>query len=496
MEEKSKSNVHWVYAEFEIGPYTYSISSFAIELAVNTLPIITLSIGGELSTSADVNAVTPERLFTEMAKLAEFQYKPVANFKAHVRPLSGGASQRVEVKNWVVAGIGLTDLSASGKLAIQITLEHPVSKLSTGIITRIPPANTLPDFNAGTSKEGATYRSMMEQATNFVEAFDLAFKAWNSYQRSGADTKAGGSIDAILITNETVQKAFASLIDYTAVKSFPANRTGADVGLAMLTAFANMPSASNLWNFMVSYVLSSTGLSIIPTFDKAGLTVKPADIWNYGTSTPKFNIQDIARITMQPMDMNPLRGVLIQTSQMSEDSKNWWAVPSETSANLSKLGDFAMLIDPAPEVGSVESVGVPWWLEKTAPAGQDNAATLTRRSVEAAKEAGTRAYNETQVRFGTHGGPIAAAFLYERYKQGTGASFLTPVIMANGSTPIYPGQRMGIKDTEFSIYVNQVKHVVDVAARQAYSNWSGTHLRIGKGGPEDKYFGTAHPFYK
>ena len=492
----SNSTVHGVSAECTIGSYSFSVSSFVIELAVNTLPIITVSLGGEAKLAGSAKAVTPERLFLELAKLSEFQYKPVGGFKAQVAPLSGDNPQRIEVSKWIVGGIGLTDLSASGKLAIQVTLEHPAAKLATGIITHVPTMTALPDFSAGADKEGTTYRKIVAQASNFVEAFDLAFKAWNRFQRNYAITSGGGSIDQILATNEAVQTSFSTLIDYKAIKTFPSNRTGTEVGLAMLKAFTNASAPSNLWNFMLSYVLSATGLSIIPTLDKPGMTVMPLNVWAFGKGSPSFNTQDISRITMQPMDMNPLRGVLIQTSMISETSTNTLSLPMEVSANVSKNGDFAQLINPAPDIGSVEAVGIPWWLEQTHKLGEDETATFSARKAEAARALSTGAYNETQKRFSANGGPIAAAFLYERYKQGTSASILTPVIMAKGATPIYPGQRMGVTGTDFSLYINQVKHVVDVAARQAYSNWTGTHIRLGKGGPEDNLFGTRHPYYK
>lgn len=497
MSAYSNSTVHQVSAECTIGSYNFSVSSFSVELSVNSLPIIVVSLGGEAKLAGNARAVTPDRLFIEMGRLAEFQYKPVAAFKAKITPLSGGKPQSIAVSNWIVGGIGLTDLAATGKLAVQVTLEHPAAQLATGVITRVPPATSLPDFSAGGDK-GAQYRGIVSTATNLVEAFDLAFKAWNTYQRSGADTKAGGSLDSILITNEEVQKQFATLIDYKAIKKFPINRTGTEVGLAMLKAFTTMAAPTNLWNFMLSYVLSATGLSIIPTFDKPGLTVQPADIWKYGNGSLNFNIQDLSRITMQPMDMNPLRGIIIQTTQISESSFNTYTTAMETSVNVTKLGDYAELVDPELTLGNVEAITPPWWLEKTTKVGSSdtNTATFSTRTVEEAKVRATGAYNETQARLNTNGGPIAAAYIYERYKQGTGLSLLTPVIMANGSAPIYPGQRMGVTGTDFSFYVNQVKHVVDVAARQAYSNWAGTHIRIGKGGPEDKLFGTSHPYYK
>jgi len=496
METSSNTLVSTVSAECTIDKYVFSVSSFSIELAINSLPFITLSLGGEAKLAGNARAVSPSRIFEEIKQLSAFQYKNVGGFKAKITPLSGGTPQSIEVNGWVVAGVGLTDLGASGKLAVQVTLMHPAAVLTSATVTRIPAMQEFGEFTAGKNTDGDTYAAVLAEATNFIGAFDLAFKAWNTFQRAGASITAGSDLDAMLTLNDTLQQRFATLIDYKGIPTFPMSRTGTEVGMAMLESFTNMQASTNIWNYMLSTALPTTGLVIQPTFDKPGLTAIPYNVWMQPSSA--FSLEDISRVSMQPMDMNPLRGVLIHTNQLMPTGNSFYTVYADGELLQSqKLNDFAKLIDPKLEAGAVESIEIPWWMTKSEsdPAKSDKALTYVVHAGADTKASMLTSYNLSMQRMSEFGGGISAAYIYERYKQSTGMSLLTPVMMANGTTPIYPGQRMGVAGTEFSFYVNQVKHVVDVAGRQAYSNWIGTHIRLGSGSFEDALYPKKHPYY-
>jgi len=497
MAETSPTSVYSVSAACAIDGAEYSVSSFSIELGINSMPFVVLSLGGSVENAGSARSISPADMFASMSEISKSQYKPVCSFAAAVTRLSGGTPSRIVLNKWVLGGVGLTDLAGSGKLAVQVTFMHPACRLVSALVTKIPAMRSLSDFYSGTSGTDNT-RGMLNGATNMVHAFDLAFQAWNDLQRSDAVVPEGSDLNELLVLNEDIQQEFSTLIDYTGLTGFPVERTGSQVGLAMLGMFNNLGVSTNLWNFMLSGVLPTTGIIIQPTYDKPGLKAIPNNVWEYSSSGLAFTPAQIGRASLQPMDMSPLRGVLIHTNQIVQGDSAYYTVQGESGVKSETLNDFCKIVDPDLDYGAIESIEMPWWLAYTEadPSQVDKSAVYIGKDTATAKTDDGSGHNQSMESFNAFGGPIAAAYIYERYKQGTAFSLLTPVMMTNKNVAVYPGQRMGISGTDLSFYVNEVKHVVDVAGRQAYSNWTGTHVRLGPDGVEDQFFPDKHPYYQ
>ena len=119
----TKTYIYSVDVQCSIGGTKVDVSSLSINLAANAFPSITMTIGGLAGKGGtSVSNVSVDQVVKLVDTLSSSVYKPVGNVAVKIKGIAGGAqSDSITLKNWYVAGVGLSDLSGSAQFSAQVT---------------------------------------------------------------------------------------------------------------------------------------------------------------------------------------------------------------------------------------------------------------------------------------------------------------------------------------------------------------------------------------
>jgi len=499
MPDKSTNFLYTVAVSASIDSHQFDVSSVSISTEVSSIPMITLTLGGITSSSQEVTNVDVAKILSDINTISKFQYKNVGSCTITLSPMDEEKEQVIEIKNWTVTGVGLRDLASSGSLAIEVTFMHPVCKLHTATITPVPNPDSCPDIRSRLLTGSATDAS----AYNMVQAFTTVFADWNKIQEATAIAKGNGTttgdLSKLVERNKEVQAQMSTLLSVgDSAKKIPLGRSGKEAIAKLADVFVSIGGSASVWNIFLSEVLPTTGLIIKPTYDKAGLAVVPADYW--GTPVRTLNLAGLSRISADPVDANPLYGVVVHGSRLVSASSGYYRgnLGGEQS-KLTSVMNYVKIIPGDSKIGAVQSVTPPWFVDAEVGYAASKGMSQTYRAGSTNKDV---IDNQVKAKLMTEQlnglePHMADAYIYENYRKGTSVTVITPVYLTDTSkSAICAGDRVNIEGSTFSFFCSKVEHVIDVAGRQAYTKWVGTRLRTGEGGYDDQLMGTKHPYYK
>lgn len=494
------THMYDVEVHCRIGGVMYDISNISINISANSIPTIIVAIGGEkekdIPTSRNFDIDT---LLKILNKIAAQQYKPSADvmIKIKGREVKGqgkGMSSNITLQNWVVAGVGITDVAAEGRLSVQAMFMHPASELHFSGIVSYNSIKSVQEY----MKSDNSIEEVMG-VHNLIGAFHKALELWIKEQEDGIKASGDKSPDTSQhISNmKSLIGRFNTLIEYSNPTMFPAGLDATQVVKVILSGLRNNMSFGSIWNYLITNILPTSGIIIKPTYDKDKLETMPQDVW-----VPSINRimkpHWISRLQVQPLDPSPIAGVISTTGRIHDGSFDNFAGHTLTAEGGNYINDHTKLINKDGK-GMIEPLALPWW----SYALVDSHGRYTNKSgfvgdtSNQTEEAGNEVeeYNKYMEKLESIAPTLANAHLYTRIGQYTRQAFITPLMITTKGGTMYGCERFGIEGVGLSFFVTGVEHVIDVIGRAAYSRWEGAYVQTNTSANKE-YTQGSHPFYK
>lgn len=486
MSSKTSSTfIHKVTANLRLGNQFLACSSVHLSASVNSVPFIVATIGGyvQKKDTTNVIALNPKSVIG----LLEYIQGSIGKEEGSVNITlvkDSGKTDTVTLLNWVVVGSGVANNDSGGFGGVQVTLAHPSYYLQQGGLISYGFPEKEPELLAMYSRE-----AMNARANNFMDVVSLAMDIWITEQMDLANrSSAAGdkTLEHIRKTRSLIHKV-SEYVDTSKTPGLPTFVRGYGGNLVCgLLHGIRMSGVESVWSMIMGEILSQCGLSIVPTYDKKTLSLEPANVWMRDGGRTVLPYSNISSMSVNPTETSPVAGVVVSVSDIADIDVETWTI-TEAYGKDRGVGDYTYVIDKYSKesmyYGRVMRISPPWWIT----------------SVNAFKDVGhstnvsnTRGFTQQiypdqfDLRQEKVFMPIedtlkalASSYLYLKDKQTTSASLVIPLtLMSSGSDTLYPGIRFGLENTDVSMYINQIDHVIDsntkVALTRLTCNYVGS----------------------
>jgi len=324
---KSKNFIYIVKeARFDIEGEEYDVSSASMLLSKNSIPTCNVGIApGPSNGDTNVHVFDLKSLKSTFDKLSrdstELKKCNLTIELEIVSPDGKGSKQKLEVKDWVLAGVGLSEVSTTGPFDLVCSIMHPAYLLTTHVGFYFDASGTL------------NFDKTCQKVKDPVQAAEVAIETMETANQNKIETafdrKASSSISTPLKDpsefakelKKAMENAKKEIRDYLV---YDEQFSGAQFKLPcedILTgeykrglqyAIADLwASASNqsLWSALVGEVCPEMMLEVIPTYYEKQLHVVPVMPWK----KPSMHIYDYdtAWIELPGKDPDPVYGCIM-----------------------------------------------------------------------------------------------------------------------------------------------------------------------------------------
>ena len=512
--------------EFSISGTRYDVSTVSMEMSTNGIPSCTIGIapkdGGD--GQVPVNALYVDSLQETYKQLTQQAEQLVeVDFKIELwvnGPMQLPVDTSIQLKKWILVGVGLTRLSTTQGFSILCTISHPAYKL------------TLRNGFFFTSKGTVNFDTKCKEVIDPVDAAKRTIEAVQAANEEegglripfsdGVETSAGFKneqqvVDDIKESIKGLKEDLENTLKWdketfaNAKNNIPCENIVTKIGDAGVNAmkyammemwsFAMVQSA---WDALVSNICPVFGLEVIPKYDEEKLIVSPWMPW----TEPKIELQDymIETMLLPGKDPDPIYGFLLYEGE-SENPSN----PCITMANGAQENSYIAYANMAfvpnsskASVGSLKYCGRPGWIDtaihKACSFGALPPITMKGQDYEDDQEkqdpGGAGDNKELAVWNAVIYSNMNNLFLAE-YKKGVVADLSCAFLPNWNGTLVHPGIRMSVKTGEKTLFtgrITTVRHMIDCATSRASTAIS---LAYCLNGDESSVLGTTpeSPFY-
>lgn len=169
--------------EAKVGGETLPVCGFTIDTAVNAIPAIELMCAPSKAGKFGNNVESPTLAdYSDLYRsLGEKSYSLNVTGDVSIRlEASDGDINFLNLKNWILSGAGMSNVSATGAPYLSVILQHPICKLTKiGSVYETPKANIGIDLNVDAGKENDPVK-IMKQVYDYLKNADDKFEKSNS----------------------------------------------------------------------------------------------------------------------------------------------------------------------------------------------------------------------------------------------------------------------------------------------------------------------------
>lgn len=512
------------------------VSMVKISLSENQLPVIHLLVDpAHEQGQPPVPAMKPTLADIKkwLDKLQEIAANPDSRAQLDIELVSGTGEQgqTLKLSDWLVTAAGMTGVSATGQLGLEVEIQHPV-----GILDRAP-ANISNLLSVPLSWDSFSYK-------NPVDGLSKAYATWAAAERvpptsiAGACGGVGTDGNAVLAsTIKGLKESAQDIPKYLQwTTSWPGNAPGyidfpfASSCLAAelpslqyaLTAYASQFGDPSIWSALVGLVAPEWQFTVVPTYWATQLQVMPYSPW----AAPSITIysDEIATLSFPGVDPATVGGVRMPLSP-SEESIGYTLTGASDAHETQQLASEVVYLPPLAQSkgvnGRIIKFNPPSWLLSVAQASVAAAGASTEpgahegydaldttENIDAAAEAPSGAADGGLESAGKIMGAlygVAHQVFLSQFRSGVEASILTPLrIQAKGSKwpggYVTPGCVLRVMSGPpggalFDMYLVTVEHILDVANATASTVFTGRYCRPEQGFPGIIEPATYNPMY-
>jgi hypothetical protein len=477
----------------------YPVAAVEMIATHNAIPYFVLVIDGKpLESSANPKGTIRRPDLAELqetrASLSKYIYdgdKPVS-FKIQEGNIKG-VTQTVEVSEWIISGVGSTQMGASGGYAISVTVSHPL------ILADVTHTNL---FNARDVKEPAK----IGKTKNIV---DKVVKTLEKYLDTvGSDVLSVKGLDKKDWKNlrGRVKKAVSALND----KLEWNNKGGSDlpyfegsginfknkIGKYFDTAiwhevFKAADGNHTPLNTIKAFTQGLYGVGLDGGFNDKKMMLSPEIPW--GVATAVIYDDEIAQISLPAIDDLPLAGLVIPYPSKKDAGSHDIIRPGANGENEKRKDSCAFYIKPALEgqVGAIPYDSLPAWIlsyPEFNVQNDDNFDPGSRKDHAFNAPLSTGSIDDIAADFEK----AAELWAINRYREYFGASktvnISTKLNIGTQWSSIYTGDNVEVRSRQtdkplFYFNVKAIKHIVSPSASKASTEYYGTHVRPPEGYP-------------
>lgn len=304
-----------------LGDDIYPIA-FDLRLGVNTIPSITIELlptDGAEGVGTYVKATTPSfddltKLYSSLLTKAETQVTKASVTIKTIPDVSRSGfckPQTLTLTDWTLTDVSLSDVTTAQAPKLVIALSHPAEVLDrTGYIYELIDSETTLNRVLANEVSGST---LIEIMTN---VYELVWTGGKLKFKDLIPPLYGGPPDDMKQIIKNYRQVGLSVgrpsgfLDDKSGGLFLQNDFGDDLQQRLTAALAYItlptPFCASTFRRLVSNILPSLGLVIVPTYDKPRLEVRPFAPWV--NASEALGNGSVTSMSMSPQDPDPLIG--------------------------------------------------------------------------------------------------------------------------------------------------------------------------------------------
>jgi hypothetical protein len=478
----------------------YPVAAVEMIATHNAIPYFVLVIDGKPVSGSDTGSIRKP----DLAEIQEvraslskyiYDYEQPVSFKLQEGNLNG-VTQTMEVKEWIISGVGSTQMGASGGYAISITVSHPLimadvthtnlfnakdvkepAKIDGGSNIKDKVVKTLEKYleTVGSDVlsvkgiEKADWEKLKGRVKRAVSALDDKLE-WNNKGGDDLPFFKGSEIDL----TEKLSKYFDTAIWHEVFKATEGNHSPL--------------------NTIKAFTQGLYGVGMDGGFNDKPVMLSPEVPWGLATAT--IYDDEIAQISLPAIDDLPLAGLVIPYPS-KKDGATWDVeAPGPDGENEKRKDSCAFYIDPALEgqVGAIPYDSLPGWLlsyPEFAVQDYDRFDPADRKNYSIEAPISTGDTDDIAEDFEKAAKVWALNRFREYFGVGKTCNISTKLNIGTEWSSIYTGDNVEVKSRQtgkalFYFNVKAIKHIVSPSSSKAGTEYYGTHVRPPEGYPSAK----------
>jgi hypothetical protein len=478
----------------------YPVAHLEMIATHNAIPYFVVVIDGKPlsgANSAKTSIRQPDlaELQEVRAKLSQFIYdydKPVA-FKLQEGNIDG-ITQTVDIKEWIISGVGSTPMQASGGYAVSVTVSHPL------IMADVTHTNL---FNSKELKEPA---KIDKGAGNIVKKVVATLEKYLDIVGTSNLNVEGIEKEDWKKLKGRVKRAVAVLDD----KLEWNNKGGSDLpffegsGLKLSSKLSKYFDAA-IWfevfkssegnhsplNTIKAFTQGLYGVGMDGGFNDKKMLLSPEIPW--GLATAVIYDDEIAQISLPAIDDLPIAGLVLPYPSKNSAGGYHFYARGKDGENSKRKDTCAFYIKPAlqGQVGAIPYESLPAWLLSypefvAQDYGSWNPAERPNYMFNAGNSTGVKGTIRADFE------KAAEQWALNRFREYLGAAktvnISTKLNIGTEWSSIYTGDNVEVRSRQtdkplFYFNVKAIKHIVSPSSSRASTEYYGTHVRPPEGYP-------------
>ena len=462
----------------EIDGAEYPVAAFNIDLTENAIPTIVISLDSHnydydaAKSTPPAETPTPEQLiaiYNIFQKYCEDRATANFVFKAQGKNEDGKEdTQQIVLENWICFDSGFKSIQATGYSAFTITLKHPILSATQGPSSLLSAKYIPPDdFEDDMQKTKDPYSGLLLALELYLTTVGESQPGQGKPDLTSQKKQFQEAIDALKanVTNE--------------LKSYPI--AGSDFTPAFKHTtfdYATSFKESSIWNVLAGTLCSEFFVSLKPNFNKVVIS----SLQPWADSKYAFSISDIINIQLPSNDLEPISGAsCIVNEDIISVLSTFGGGGSGDIRDTSYFDGctWTEIKNKKPVKGTILRVGFPQWfiagLRQNAkgpgvlsPSVQEDLSTdvLLRTAIE------DQYMKELE--------KLTKTVFLIKYRQAVSMVFTMRLCLQYNNVDLLPGAVGHIYGDNGELlrgYIVSVRHVVDVAAKQAQTEVSMRYVR-------------------
>ena len=486
----------------KINSKRYAVSAVTLNAGHNQLPTIALVIDGKVADSGDLPAKPRKPTLAEIndvrTELMTYIYNADVTVGLYMVIESRNDPQLIEVKEWVLAGVGNTSISRNGSYSLSVLATHPLVMADTVHTTLFnnkniqEPAEFPSESNIHLKTVAAltSYLELMEGEDNFIQSDEAGVDF------SGFPDRIAKAIAVLKDKVEWRNRGGSNLPIFPNIES----GAGEDITEYFDDMLWRLVIASSSGNHSPLNILKmftqpdrGFGLGLDGSFSDSPITLSPQVFW--GEPTCDIYDDEISDLLCPGESSYPIAGVICPyPMQSSANSYDFYP----TSNGDERVDTCGAYIKPAQqgEVGPVYRIYLPSWLSGY-PSYAASSSTRIFEVDRGSSYYGAADEVQDADQYWEGYESISSAWAENRFKElyGSGKRCTMQLrLMVNNpnfntfKNQVLPGENVRLLSRVdgtvlFYFYILQVSHVIDAQKGTAYSNVIGAYIRPPEGIP-------------
>ena len=474
----------------------YSVSSMKFASAHNQIPTVLMTIDGKIADQGNIPSTPRRPTLAELnevrSELMKFIYNDSVTVSLNFTVRSNNDEQVIDIKEWIIAGVGTTSINARGTYSVSVLASHSLV-LADSVHTTL--------FNSKNIQEPAEYDGAANLHLKTVNAIER-------YLELTEDTEIFEQTDNPVLDFSALSGRVARATSVLKDKMEWKNRGGTDLPLfPNITADVGEDITEYFDDMLWRIVLSSSsgnhspmniikvftqpdrgyGVGIDGGFSDLPVVLSPQVFW--GTPTCTVYDDEIVDLLLPGESSYPLAGVICPYPMQSSNDGYGYYPDSQASEKVDSVGAY---IKPAEmgEVGPIYRDYLPAWIS-----GYPNYTANNRTNIYEVDRNSTY-YNAPDsvddvdqywVGFESMSSAWARNRFLELYGSGKRCTMQLRLMLTNPNfdtfnNQVRSGENVCVRSREtdevmFYFYILQVEHIIDAQRSTAYTNIVGAYVR-------------------